>query len=88
MVSSSLKFYSLRETGILEKLFVKFCYMTPSMVGLSKNVSLALEGFFFQALMVFLSNGTATDLFIYSSSAQIDTTVLERKHWIIFVQLC
>ena len=54
--------------------------MTPSMVGLSKNVSLALEGFFFQALMVFLSNGTATDLFIYSSSAQIDTTVLERKH--------
>ena len=46
------------------------------MVVLSKNVPLALEGFFSQALMVFLSNGIATDLFIYSSSAQIDTTVL------------
>ena len=76
MVSSFLKFSSLRHIGILEKLFLKFCYMTPSMVVLSKNVPLALEGFFSQALMVFLSNGTATDLFIYSSSAQIDTTVL------------
>ena len=36
----------------------------------------------------FLSNGPATDLFIYSSSAQMDATALERKHQIIFVQLC
>ena len=70
MVSCFLKFSSLRDIGILDYLFkimLNFCYASKY-GGIIKYVSLALEGFFSQALMVFVSNGTVTDLFIYSSS--------------------
>ena len=46
MVSSSLKFSSPRDVVILDGLLVKLFNMTSSMVGLSKKLSLALEGFF------------------------------------------
>ena len=61
--------------------------MTPSMVGFKKMYHLPSKGSFL-GYNDFLSNGPATDLFIYSSSAQMDATALERKHRIIFVQLC
>lgn len=44
MVSPFLKISSVSDIGILDELLEKLCLMTPSMVGLSKNVSLALEG--------------------------------------------
>ena len=46
MVSSSLKFSSPRDVVILDGLLVKLFNMTSSMVGLSKKLSLALEGLF------------------------------------------
>ena len=78
MVYYFLKFSSLRHISILKEPFVKFCYMTPSMVGLLQNVSLAKGSF--RGPNGFYSNGTTTDLCIYSSSTKMNATLLERKH--------
>lgn len=48
-----LKFKSLRDISILDALFIKFFYMTPSMVWLLKKLITCTRRILFQALMVF-----------------------------------
>ena len=79
MVSSFLKFFSLRHMGISYESLIKFSYTALSMVGLSKkNYHLPSKGSF-PGPNGFLSNGKTTDLCILPLLSQNEYYSIRKK---------